>query len=670
MRSLNRTKAKLPGTIISVCFGLAVLPLANFMMPWVWVLFFCALTVVFAKYRQKIKPVSTKTVNLLAVFCSVLLIAFAGSYGLLSTMINLLIVAGCLKLITLRNFADFHLIFAVVVFLVACGFIYHQDLATSLFYFSIMFSALVSVYMLNQGNIDKVLSIKQSSKLLFQAVPITILLFIVVPRLPPLWESAAQQSSSTGLSENLKPGDIANLAQSSELVFRAEFKDNAPRPEQRYFRAIVLDRFDGNEWSIGDKENLLFNTPDIELSGDATQYLIIAEPNDMKWQYSLDIPVLEEVISDRTIMRNQNYQLYTAKDNKKPSLYLVNSYLDAPLDHYMTESFRQKHLQVPSIGNPKTVDFVKNNIRSGMSEREILQALIEPFALDGFSYTLQPPLMLRDSVDQFLFTHRRGFCSHYASSLAYMLRLAEVPARVVTGYQGGELQNDKLLTIKQYDAHAWVEYWIENEGWTRIDPTAIVAPDRMMSGLLSSLNDEESELIDSGFSLNKFNNFPFVENMQELFVLLDHQWSQSVLRFDQDSQRDIITKLFGKFNAKTLMTFMLVAVGIIALFIVLVFLPYKTWFARPSSQPEAKLFALLGKYGWVKQRSETLQQFTKRIEPQLSTAQNNYLQRFVSLFYQYQYDQSACNNDKDANFEQVLINLKKTLKQKHSDAQT
>lgn len=660
MRKLSHAQLRIPGTLISVCLALSVLPLASTMMSWVWILFACALGVVWAKVTKKIKPLNNLTLNLLAVFCMLLLIFFSGKFGLLSTMINLLVVAGCLKLITMRSFADFHLIIVVVIFLVACGFIYHQDLLYSIYYIAILFTTLTSVYMLNKGRLPTYTSVLQSSKIISQAIPITILLFIMVPRLPPLWEAAANKSSSTGLSEVLAPGDIANLAQSGELAFRAEFTDSVPERKERYWRALVLDVFDGTRWSMSEELSNTENTVAIEPEGEATRYLVIAEPNNLRWQYSLDFPIVEEVMSDREIFRNQSYQLFTRKENNKPSLYIVSSYLSAPLNHFMTEYERQRNLQLPRAGNPKTQAYVDQTIDMAMDEREKLSAILELFYDSGFSYTLRPPLMQDSPIDQFLFDYQRGFCSHYAASVAYMLRLANVPARIVTGYQGGELQNGNILTVRQYDAHAWVEYWIEGEGWNRIDPTAIVAPNRLMSGLLSSLNEEEGNLVDRPFNLSDYRDVPFVQRLHDFLVLLDHQWTQSVLRFDQDSQRDLIKQWFGEFNAKNMTSFMFIVLGTITLFIAIVFLPYRAWFSRKPRSSVSKLLGLLQKHGWEKQPHETLKQFIQRISPALTEHQKKQIAVFINRYYGAEYGNRFTEKTE---FERLLYLIKGSLKQ-------
>jgi len=659
MRELSLNQLKVPGILLSLCFAFSVFPMHATIMSWVWILFLCSIAVVWAKVIKKIKPLKTVTMNLLAIFCMLLLLLFSGQFGLLSTMINLLVVAGCLKLITLRTSADFHLIIIVLVFLIACGFIYHQQLLLTLYYGTILFTTLYTAFLLNKGSLSHTDSAKQSAKLIMQAMPIMLLLFVMVPRLPPLWESAAQKSSSTGLSETITPGDIANLAQSGELAFRAEFISKPPPPQERYWRSIVLDNFDGMTWSIDNEAFMLERTPEIVLEGEATKYLIVAEPNNTRWQYSLDIPVVDKVVGNRQIFRNQSYQLFTQEVSKQPSLYIVNSYLSSPLNHFITDYERNKNLHVPQEGNQRTRDWVSQQISADMQTQDKLRAVMQMFFKDKFSYTLQPPLMKVNPIDEFLFTHRRGFCSHYASSLAYMLRLSGIPARLVAGYQGGELQNDNILTVRQYDAHAWVEYWLDGRGWLRIDPTAIVAPNRLVDGLFSSITQNESDLVERPFNLSGFNDIPVIGQLRDWLVMIDHQWTQTVLRYDQDSQRDLIKKWFGEFNAKSMTTFMLAILGTIVVFLTLIFLPYKTWFTRAPYSPASQLLTLLKKKGWEKRKHETLEDFVKRLQPRLNTKQRQQISHYVERCYAHQYGN---DNTARVDFQAMLQSVKTSFR--------
>lgn len=322
-----------------VVFCMVLFTLYEPLMPWVWVLCACAVTIAAVRIKKDLPSVKNITLNLLAIFCMVLLIYLSGSFGLMATMVNLLVVAACLKLINLHKRSDYHVVLIVLFFLIACGFVYHQSIYSVAYYFACLVVLFVTAFLLNKGELSLPDSIKQSSKMILQALPITMVLFVVTPRMPPFWQTNVDSSTQTGLSEEITPGDIANLAQSSDLVFRAEFDNNVPIPQERYWRSIVLDYFDGKTWRISDI-NIPYQ-PDITalreanqssaLSANEYRYLIIAQSNNTKWLYSLGIPVIEENIGNLDISINRQYQLFQQGNVNNTSLYIARSFTQAPL---------------------------------------------------------------------------------------------------------------------------------------------------------------------------------------------------------------------------------------------------------------------------------------------------------------------------------------------------
>ncbi len=628
-------------TSLVVVFCMVLVTLTEPIMGWVWVLSACAISIAYMRIKRNLPSVKNLTLNLLAIFCMALLIYLSGSFGLMDTMVNLLVVAACLKLINLHSRADFHLVLIVLFFLIACGFIYHQSIYIVVYYFACLVMLFITAFLLNRGKLSIPSSITQSGKMMLQSLPITIALFIVVPRLPPFWQTNVDTNTQTGLSEKITPGDIANLAQSDELVFRAEFDKQVPSPQQRYWRSIVLDYFDGKSWMIA-RQHIPYNPlPNVKkeiLASQATidyRYLIIAEPNNTRWLYSLDIPIIEDNMGKLPIAMNHQYQLYQSEINKSASLYILHSYIDAPLRSFVPKIDFAKYLQVPSEGNPRTQTWIDQNIDSSMSFTDKIASLNNFFLSQPFTYTLKPPLMLNQPVDNFLFDYQQGFCSHYASALTYMLRLSNIPARMVAGYQGGTLESDNILSIRQFDAHAWVEAFDENEGWVRLDPTALVAPNRTISGLLSALSALESRVFTG--NINTFFNAPFFSELAKKMAVIDHNWDQFFLGFNNDSQGDLIEKLFGELSKKTLTTFLFIAIAGIAIFLAVLFLPYKKWLIRTPLSALTKVLLLLKKYGFEKRIEESLQQFYDRIEQNLTPLMQEALLAFVQAYYIKEY---------------------------------
>ena len=656
---------------LNVVFFMVIITLSQVIMPWVWVLCICAFVISFIRIKRNLKSINNTTLNLLALFCMALLIYLSGNFGLMATMVNLLVVAACLKLMNLRGHGDCHSILTVLFFLIACGFVYHQGIYIVAYYFACLVLLFVTAFLLNKGSLSVASSVKQSSKMIMQALPIMMILFVVTPRLPPFWQTNVDKNTQTGLSEQITPGDIANLAQSKDLVFRAEFDSEVPSNQERYWRSIVLDHFDGKTWrtssyhdvnissksvpqitqqalpssddidSVMPSENLTqpqkFDEDQINLQ--EYRYLIVAQPNNTKWLYSLDIPMLEKNMGTFDINMTKQYQLFQDKISTQSSMYIVRSTTNSPLLNFSPNTDYERYLQIPQHNdkhsNIRTKTWVNENISSDMNFDEKVAKLNSFFTENPFAYTLQPPLMSSAPVDEFLFDYQQGFCSHYASAFTYMLRLSNIPARMVAGYQGGEKQGDNILTIRQYDAHAWVEAFDENKGWIRFDPTALVAPSRTLSGLLSALSAQDSIIFSNEmgglFAHSMFNN------IRETLALFDHTWHQFVLEFSTASQGSLIEDIFGELSKKNLATFLLLALLVIGLFLAFLFLPYKKWFSIKRASSVDRVFATLKKKGFERYRHEPLQTFFERIQGQLPSEIKAATAEFVECYYQYKY---------------------------------
>lgn len=654
----------LPYACLLVLFSMLILTLSEALMPWVWVLCGCAIVIGFVRIKRNLPSVKNITLNLLAIFCMLLLVFLSKDFGLMATMVNLLVVAACLKLINLQTRADYHLILIVQFFLIACGFIYHQSIYLVFYYSVCLTLLLVTAFILNKGQLSIVSSVKQSLVMMLQAIPIALVLFVVVPRLPPFWQTNVESKTQTGLSEQITPGDIADLAQSDELVFRAEFDKIVPLAQERYWRSIVLDYFDGKSWLMARQHSEYDRAKPIQISDNTLRYLVVAEPNNTRWLYSLDIPIVEENMSNMAINMNRQYQLYKSEVSKSQSLYIVQSAINTPLDIFVPELDFARYLQVPPQGNPRSRTWVQENLTASMSYEEKITAASQYFLDHPFTYTLKPPLMPNDPVDSFLFDNQRGFCSHYASAFAYMLRLANIPSRLVAGYQGGEVQGDNILSVRQFDAHAWVEAYHPDKGWERYDPTALVAPNRTLSGLASALDQQESEIFSS--SVGGLFDLPALAGLREYMSVIDHNWNQFVLGFNNDSQSDLIEDIFGEVSRKSLTHFLLATLSAIALFLALLFLPYKKWFTRRHKSHLDKILLAFKKEGFEKQIPESLQHFYDRISPQLNNDSKQLLQEYTNMYYSTIYGQSGEDeNNNESRLSQLankLIRISKKRK--------
>ena len=583
------------------------------------------------------RKLKNSLLNLMAILCIAILIWLAKDFGLLNTMINLLVVSCCLKILNLHHTGDYQMVASIQLFLVGCGLIFHQSLAYSIFYGVVVILIFCTLHAIKIRDTSFRKYTKQTLLLLAQTIPIAVILFFVTPKLSPLWKMPVNKSNQTGLSETMTPGDIANLAKSDDLVFRAEFDGEVPQPKDTYWRAIVLDKFDGKTWSVSEQSKAFQGPPSVTFTGKYLDYIVIAEPTSTTWLYSLDIPLLVQGTSTQTLTTNQQFQLSSSSPLYTKGLYALRSFVEQPLNIYKGYEDTSQYLQVPNTGNPMTVEFVLESISPSMTTQEKIATLNDVFRSRPFKYSLSPPLMQNDPIDQFIFDEQIGFCSHYASALTYMLRLANVPARIVTGYQGGEIQSGKVISVHQYDAHAWVEAWDETAGWTRLDPTAIVAPNRVLSGLLSSVENRKEFMKKTPFSLSHLQEYAFFNKVRLLMAKIDHTWSQSILSYNQESQKSLLKRIFGSMNAQTFSYALIGSFVIIGIFIFVLFIPRNRIKRNEDQQWLNALYALIEKQGHSKQDGETLLQFSTRISPHLDTASSAALSFMVKSYYQWKY---------------------------------
>jgi transglutaminase-like putative cysteine protease len=569
----------------------AVLVLVSFslfssILTWILLLVACGAVIRGAIYYNYYKHLpSIRTLNLLAALSILGLIYSALSVGLLFGMVNLLILACALKLMQMRSQKDVYQLVISLLFLIGCGFIFNQSIGFSLFYGLMCMALLLSLACYHAPSNTMRKQLKTISILSLQALPIGLLMFLVLPQLSPLWHIPKAKGAQTGLSEQITPGDIAALSQSSELAFRATFEDTPPIARQRYWRAIVMEDFDGKTWKVHpyrqkEREYQLETKQQFEpkLTGPFFNYEVIAEPTYQPWLFALDIAVPANAQSRRNIMQSSDFLLFNRQPVVSKYQYAVRSYPEALASQTLTTAEKQINLSLPEKANNRTREWVNNLRAQHQDNNKFVEAVLGHFIDNPFVYTLRPDVMLVDPVDRFLFDNQAGFCSHYASALAYSLRLGGIPARIVTGYQGGELVENTgkspYLSIYQYDAHAWVETWGDNSGWQRIDPTALVSPDRIEFGLQQAMQEEGSFLADSPFALARLANIAWLNNIRLFLADIDYNWSRWVLGFNSDRQRDLFKSILGKLTPERLS---ILGVGIllsIALLLSLFFLPH------------------------------------------------------------------------------------------------
>ena len=332
-------------------------------------------------------------------------------------------------------------------------------------------------------------ALKRAGALALQALPLALLLFVLFPRLPgPFWGVAAGSSARTGLDDEMMPGEISDLSVSGEVAFRVRFDGPVPPQRQLYWRGPVLHEFDGRAWRRPRAQ--AFPEQAVELLGAPVDYQITLEPTDRPWILALDLP---GGWPEREAYRTFDFQLVAPRRLTEVASFRLRSYPQFVAGAELPKSLRRKSLQLPDEGNPRSRALGRElAARHDGDAVAITGALLAMFREQPFVYTLDPPRLADNAMDQFLFETRRGFCEHFASAYTVVMRAAGVPARVVSGYQGGEFNPiGGYLIVRQSDAHAWSEIWVAGRGWLRVDPTAAVAPERIERGLIAAVGETE-----------------------------------------------------------------------------------------------------------------------------------------------------------------------------------
>jgi transglutaminase-like putative cysteine protease len=378
-------------------------------------------------------------------------------------------------------------------------------------------------------------SLRYGARLLAQALPLTLVFWLLFPRLGgPLWALPVDSDTAeSGLGETMSPGDITQLAQSDEIAFRVHFLTAPPPSEELYWRGPVFNDFNGRTWKgslpIPQKE------PQLLLQGPAYRYIVSLEPHQHAWVFTLDW--LQESNLPRALL-TADHTLVTPFAVSRPVDVTATSYPHANFLDPLPERLRRRELYLPQDANPRTRQ-LSLNLRAGHpNDMEFVGAVLQMFAQQPYYYTLTPPKLSDDSVDQFLFDTKRGFCGHYASAFAVLMRAAGIPARVVTGYQGGTFNRfSDYWILRQSNAHAWDEIWIDGRGWIRVDPTASIAPQRVERDVSDSVSADTATIS------HWRGHARWLADARLRFDALRELWRERVLTFNQDSQERLLEML-------------------------------------------------------------------------------------------------------------------------------
>ncbi|MFK7854195.1 MAG: DUF3488 and DUF4129 domain-containing transglutaminase family protein [Granulosicoccus sp.] len=494
--------------------------------------------------RILLSPVS---VTLIAAASAMLIKADFGYFIGRDPSVAFLSVLVAAKFAEVRRTSDATLLLCLAAFLLLTQYFYSQTILSALITLPAVIALAYSLAVLRDpGNPSQVVEqLKLVGTLLIQGLPLAALLFVVFPRLPgPLWSLPEDAMASTGLSDSMSPGSIGQLSQSAQVAFRVEFEGTPPPNNQRYWRGPVLSEFDGRSWGVSSVNHLA--TP--QYSGAAQNllnYTVTLQPHRQKWLFALDAAA--SLPTSSTSIEQNGGQANPAEtvgrlmsDGQMIARKPVSQVLRYRQSSLLTDAVTPAHkptaqtLSLPGK-NIKTIAFANELRKNSDSHMDYANRVLQHFNQQQFYYTLSPQLLGDTPVDEFLFGTRSGFCEHYAAAFVVLMRGAGIPARVVTGYLGGEINGDYMI-VRQSDAHAWAEAFI-NGAWRRFDPTGAVAPSRVEQGLAAALpNESQVPRLAREAS-------GWLRDAQLRWDAMNHDWQRMVIDFDNKSQDELWDKL-------------------------------------------------------------------------------------------------------------------------------
>jgi protein-glutamine gamma-glutamyltransferase len=471
--------------------------------------------------------------------------------------------------------------------------------------------------------------LRYSGRILSQALPLTLVFWLFFPRFDgPLWHIPADtRSSESGLGDTMAPGDIDQLALSDEVAFRVRFATAPPPPQERYWRGPVMHDFDGRTWGRGYS---LPSPPPLQTQGPDYRYTLSLEPHQHNWIFALDWPSLWDLPGGRL---TGDYTLVQRDPVSRPIDVVVTSHTRVQTPEPLSVATRTHDTRLPTKSNPRTRQLAQTLRTAHPDDADYIRAVLAMFTQQPFYYTLTPPKLADNSVDAFLFDTKRGFCGHYASAFAALMRAVGIPARVVTGYQGGTFNRfADYWIVRQSDAHAWDEVWIDGRGWVRVDPTSAIAPNRVEHEL------DDAMTADEPLASRWQRSTPWLADTRLRIDALRQLWRERILFFDQDSQQKLLVWMHIPEPDGQKLVMVLAA----ALAVVLVWL---TWQVRREVDPTRKellvraysrLCDKLAGVGMPRQPHEGAEDYAARIaqhRPDLGPAVTELCRRYSSLRY-------------------------------------
>ncbi len=457
-------------------------------------------------------------------------IEFRTLFGRQSGILLLVLFSG-LKLLETRSHRDATIAVFLGYFLVVTNFLYTQTIPTAVAMSVAAFMLTTTLVVFSAPHRSTRANLRTAGLLLAHAAPAGLALFLLFPRVHgPLWGLPQDAYIGvTGLSDSMSPGNLASLAQSDAIAFRAEFQGESPPPALRYWRGPVLWDFDGRTWTIGPSYLVEFVAP---RGGRASyRYEVVLEAHNRPWLFALETAA---TLPERARMSHDGQLISTSLVRTRMRYELASVIAPEP-DLKEGPGILRRALRLPAGLNPRAAALAGEWSAASASDFQVLLRAIDFLKKGGYEYTLEPPLLGADSVDEFLFSTKAGFCEHFSAAFVFLMRAAGVPARVVTGYQGGELNSiDRIITVRQSDAHAWAEVFLAGRGWVRVDPTAAAVPGRIESGMARAVPQTGT------LPLMMRPQLEWLRGVRDRWDALAHKWNVWVLGYNPDRQRDLM----------------------------------------------------------------------------------------------------------------------------------
>ena len=640
---------------ITATFTLVALPLFFFLPGTLGVLLAAAIALKFVAIARDDERLAIGVAIGLILTGAFLIYGGLRSQGLTLSFVALLVTMSVCKLLESRNRRDVHVLFLLETLLMLAFLMYSQSILIFLY---LLFALAISVHGLvrfEQRGRARVQFARWRDllRLFLIALPFAAAMFFFFPRIQPLWGMPQQgKGAVTGLPDEMNMGDLSSLAQSNEIAFRARFDhDQVPQSRNLYWRGPVLWQFDGTQWLQRRGDPFRPPAPVDYQQDSIVRYETTLVKSSLKWLPALDLP--QQLPDNLPLGHAYQIALFPAANGVTGKRFRLASALAYHTTGELSRRDRQDALQLPpGLTIPQTQGLAQRLLQeNGGTARGFAEGFLKRLHEEEYYYSLEPPPGA-GNPETFLFRDRIGFCEHYASAMVLAARSVGIPARVVIGYQGGELNP---LTgdwvVREESAHAWTELWLDGEGWVRFDPTAAVAPDRILQGRLSgnSLSGEDSR----AFGTRIAENLGAVAWLRNAIDATQAFWQDWVINLDRDQQQGLLEGLglqaFGSAGLFIVMA-LLLAIGSAIL--------YWYWTRRPRSDDDAiaralrRKLAAWEKRGYSKATAESVAVFFRRLAARAGDKQAAQLQQAATLYESLRYRE-------DDNASQLLRLLKR-----------